>query len=96
MMTREKNPRDLVWDVLAEYFGEPRTKTERSQFGKVVNELMECGATPEETDKGCAFVMASFDNPSVFAVVKWLSASLLDRPKASPQQQAIENLRRIG
>ena len=43
-MSRARTPRDDVWDALAHHFGEPRTKTERTQFGKVVNELMEAGA----------------------------------------------------
>jgi hypothetical protein len=96
-MTRARTPRDDVWDELAEHFGEPRTKTERTQFGKVVNELMECGATPEEVRRVCIYVKTAFDSPSVFAITKWFSAALkADRPgKMSEQQAAIEQLRRV-
>jgi hypothetical protein len=80
---------------MAEHFGEPRTKTERNQFGRVVTELMEAGATPEETRKACIYVKATFDSPSVHAVVKWLSVALLDKPKVSPQAAAFEQLRRV-
>lgn len=85
-----------MWDVLAEYFGEPRTKTERSQFGKVVNEMMECGATEEEARNVCVYVLAAFDNPSVFAVVKWFTAAQPgQRPgRMSEQQQALDQLRK--
>ena len=91
---REKTPRDLIWDCLAEQFGEPRTKTERTQFGKVVGELLEAGATEEEVHTASAYVIRNFDSPSVFAVVKWLSASLNEKPKLSAQQQALDQLRR--
>jgi hypothetical protein len=96
-MTRARTPRDDVWDELARHFGEPRTKTERTQFGKVINELMECGATVEETREVCIYVLAAFDNPSVFAVTKWFTAAQPgQRPhaRASEQQQALDNLRR--
>jgi hypothetical protein len=85
-----------VWDELARHFGEPRTKTERSQFGKVVAELLEAGATVEETREVCIYVLAAFDNPSVFAVVKWFTAAQPgQRPhaRASEQQQALDSLR---
>jgi hypothetical protein len=85
-----------VWDELAEQFGEPRTKTERTQFGKVVAELLEAGATPEEVRSACVYVLAAFDNPSVFAVVKWFTAAQPgQRPgKMSEQQQALDLLRK--
>lgn len=95
-MTRARTPRDDVWDELAEHFGHPRTKTERTQFGKVVNELMEAGATVEETREACNYVLATFDSPSVFAVVKWFTAAQPgNRPQAaSQQQQQLDALRR--
>ena len=93
-MPRARTPRDDVWDVLAEHFGEPRTRTERSQFGKVVAELLEAGASPEETATACLYVLRTFDSPSVFAVTKWFTVA--QRPKApSAQQAAIEQLRQI-
>ncbi len=94
-MPRTKSPRDFVWDELAEHFGEPRTKTERTQFGKVVNELMETGATPEEVRKASIYVKTAFDNPSVFAVLKWFTVAQQAQEKLSPQQAAIEQLRRV-
>ena len=95
-MTRARTPRDDVWDVVAEFFGEPRTKTERTQWGKVVAELLEAGATPEETRSACVYVLAAFDNPSVFAVVKWFTAAQPgQRPgRMSEQQKALDQLRR--
>lgn len=94
-MTRARTPRDDVWDELAEHFGEPRTKTERTQFGRVVNELMEAGAIPEEVRKACVYVKATFDSPSVFAVTKWFTVAQQAQVKVSPQQAAIEQLRRV-
>lgn len=41
-------PRNLVWDTLADVFGEPSTKTARSVRGKVVASLTQAGATPAE------------------------------------------------
>jgi hypothetical protein len=96
MSEREKSPRDLVWDVLAENFGEPRTTTEKNRFGKVVRELLEAGATPEETDNACSYVLRNFDSPSVFAVVAWFSQAQMTQTKLSPQEQMIEELRRKG
>lgn len=96
MTTRARTPRDDVWDCLAGHFGEPRTSTERSRFGKVVRELLEAGATPEETENACLYVIRNFDSPSVFAVVAWFSIAQNDKPKMSAAEQAIENLRRQG
>ncbi len=94
-MPREKTPRDFLWDTLAEHFGEPRTRTERSQFGKVVAELLEAGAQPDETAAACLYVLRTFDSPSVFSVTKWFTAAQRDRPKPSAQQAAIERLRAV-
>jgi hypothetical protein len=81
--------------MLAKHFGEPRTKTERTKFGKVVNELMEAGATPEEVDKACVYVLTRFDNPSVFAVTGWFTVAQASRERMSEQQAAIERLRSV-
>lgn len=94
--TRARTPRDDVWDCLALHFGEPRTSTERTRFGKVIGELLEAGATPEETDNACSYVIRNFDSPSVFAVVAWFSVAQNEKPKLSPQEQMIEELRRKG
>jgi len=93
-MSRARTPRDEVWDQLAESFGEPRTKTERNQFGRVVSELLEAGATAEEVEKACSYVLSTFDSPSVFAVTKWFTVAQQAPARVSPQQQAIEALRR--
>ncbi len=95
MLPRQRTPRDDVWDQLAEHFGEPRTKTERTQFGKVVVELLEAGATPEETANACVYVKRVFDNPSVFAVTKWFTVAQQPQEKLSPQAAAIEQLRSV-
>ena len=91
----EKSPREEVWDSLVAHFGNPRTKTERTMFGRVVKELLEAGATSEETDKACQYVLASFDNPSVNAVPKWLSRALMDTGRKSAQQLEIDKLREM-
>ncbi len=92
---RARTPRDDVWDSLTAHFGEPRTKTERSMFGRVVAELLEAGATAQETTKACEYVIATFDSPSVNAVPKWFTqAQNGTAAKRSPQQLAIEELRR--
>jgi len=91
---RARTPKDDLFDVLVEFFGNPRTRTEQLMFGKTVSELLYAGATSEETTIACEYVQRNFDSPSVFAVVKWLSASLNDKPKLSAQQQALDQLRR--
>jgi len=90
-----RTPKDEIWDALADSFGSPRTKTECAMFGKVVAELLEAGATPLETAKACEYVRARFDTPSPFAVVKWLSASLNDKPQVSQTAATIERLRAL-
>jgi hypothetical protein len=92
---RKRTPRDDVWDVLALHFGEPRTKTERTQFGKVIAELLEAGASPEETTAACLYVLRTFDSPSVFAVTKWFTVAQQNRPKPSAQSEALDRLRRV-
>lgn len=42
---REANP---LWDSLTEHFGEPATKTEKTNRGRQVRELKEAGATAED------------------------------------------------
>ncbi len=91
---RERTPRDDVWDSLTAHFGEPRTKTERSMFGRVVAELLEAGATSQETTKACEYVIATFDSPSVNAVPKWFSVAQNGSAKKSAAQTAIDNLRK--
>ena len=91
---RQRTPKDDVWDSLAAHFGEPRTTTEKNRFGKVIRELLEAGATPEETDLACAYVIRNFDSPSVFAVTAWFSVAINEKPKLSAQQQALDELRR--
>lgn len=95
MNEREKTPRDLIWDALAASFGSPRTKTEQAMFGKVVAELLEAGATAEETEKACAYVHSRFEVASPFAVVKWLSASLNQKQNLSPSAASIQRLRSL-
>jgi hypothetical protein len=95
MENRSKTPRDEIWDALADSFGSPRTKTEQAMFGKVVAELLEAGATPLETAKACEYVLARFDTPSPFAVVKWLSASLNQKPNLSKTAASISQLRSL-
>lgn len=91
---RARSPKDEVWDSLTAHFGEPRTKTERSMFGRVVAELLEAGATSEETRKACEYVQATFDSPSVNAVPKWFSvAQNGTTTRKTEQQLALERLR---
>ncbi len=91
---RARTPKDDVWDSLTAHFGEPRTKTERAMFGRVVAELLEAGATSAETVKACQYVIANFDSPSVNAVPKWFGrANTPIAPKKSQQQIALDELR---
>lgn len=90
---RQRSPKDDVWDSLAEHFGEPRTTTEKNRFGKVVRELLEAGATAEETDNACAYVLRNFDSPSVFAVAAWFSVAQNEKPRLSATEQIIDELR---
>lgn len=95
MEPRTRTPKDDIWDALAGSFGAPRTQTERTMFGKVVAELLEAGATVEETEKACEYVHDRFDTPSPFAVVKWLSASLNQKKRLSSSAAAIQQLRAL-
>lgn len=92
---RAKRPSDEIWSVLAEVFGEPRTRTEQTMFGKVVKELMDADATATEVVRTCAYVISRFENPSVFAVTKWLSASQVEAPRMSAQEAEIQKLRAV-
>ena len=89
----DANPRHAVWDSLVAHFGEPRTKTERAMFGRVVAELLEAGATAAETRKACEYVQANFDSPSVNAVPKWFSVAQNAQQKRTAQQIEIDKLR---
>lgn len=42
------NPRDELWNTLTELFSATRTRSEASRRGKVIGELLEAGATPDE------------------------------------------------
>lgn len=90
---RARTPRDDVWDSLTAHFGEPRTKTERAMFGRVVVELLEAGATSAETTKACAYVIATFDSPSVNAVPKWFSVAQNGAQRKTPQQIELDKLK---
>jgi hypothetical protein len=90
---RARNPKDEVWDVLVEHFGNPRMDTERKMFGRVVAELLRGGATETETRKACAYVLATFDSPSVNAVPKWFSVAQNGSARKTPQQIAFDQLR---
>jgi len=93
---RTRTPKDDVWDSLVAHFGNPRTKTERTMFGRVVKELLEAGATSEETDKACQYVLANFDSPSVNAVPKWFGrANGAEIVRKSAQQLEIDKLREM-
>lgn len=45
--------RDEMWDALTAAIGEAKTKTERSNRGRTVTELLEAGATPEQIGPRC-------------------------------------------
>ena len=91
---RSRTPRDDIWDSLTAHFGEPRTKTERSMVGRVVSELLEAGATSQETENACGYVCANFDSPSVNAVTKWFTvAQNGNGHRRSSQEEAIAQLR---
>ncbi len=47
----QERPANPMWDVLSECFVEPATKTERSNRGRIMRELTEAGATPDEVRK---------------------------------------------
>jgi len=44
----QPRPVNPIWDTLCEVFYQPTTKVERSNFGKIVRELTEVGATPDD------------------------------------------------
>jgi len=44
----KSRPVNPIWDALCEVFYQPATKAERSNFGKIVRELTEVGATPDD------------------------------------------------
>lgn len=89
----DPHPRNAVWDTLVAHFGEPRMDTERKMFGRVVAELLRGGATEAETRKACAYVLATFDSPSVNAVPKWFSVAQNGTVKKSAQQLEFDKVR---
>ena len=90
-----KTPANHAWDCIAAKFGDPRTKNEQAMFGKVVAELMAAGASTEEIEKTCDYVLQRFDNPSVMSIPKWFSVSQKQGPQMSPQQAEIAKLRMV-
>ena len=44
----KQRPANPLWDVLVDVFYEPATKDERTLFGKIVHDLKEVGATPDD------------------------------------------------
>lgn len=49
-----KRARNELWDALTAAIGEAKTKTEQSNRGKTVNELVAAGATPADVLERCA------------------------------------------
>lgn len=45
---RKRGPRDEIWDALVEAVGDARTSSEKSRRGKVITQLVDVGATPDE------------------------------------------------
>jgi hypothetical protein len=70
--------------------------TERKMFGRVVAELLRGGATADETRKACAYVLATFDSPSVNAVPKWFSVAQNAGTKKTAQQIELDKLRNLA
>jgi len=91
---RRRTPKDDLFDCLSLHFGIPRTRTEEVMYGKVVSELLQAGATSEETENACSYVIRNFDSPSVFSVLKWLSRAQQAQSRPSGTAAAIEQLRR--
>ena len=69
--------------------------TERKMFGRVVAELLRGGATSQETDKACEYVLATFDSPSVNAVPKWFSVAQNGSARKTPQQLEMDRARNM-
>lgn len=88
---RQANP---IWDVLAEHWPAPRTKSERAMWGKVVKELRDAEATADEVHRACRYVRSRFDNPSVMAIPKWFSQAQDDA--ALPSRMDAQQYLRIG
>ena len=45
---KPERPRNPMWDALSEHFPEPLTKTEKSNRGRIIRELTDAGATPDD------------------------------------------------
>lgn len=45
---RSQRARNPMWDTLSELFAEPATKTEKTNRGRIIRELTEAGATPDD------------------------------------------------
>lgn len=71
-----ERPRDLLWDSLTEFFGEPRTQSERGRRNRAVRELREAGATPEEVQIVIDYCQRNFTSFTEIALCSWLTRAL--------------------
>ena len=52
-MSTTPRPRDPIWEALVDELGEPATRSERGRRNRVVKELREVGATPDDVHARC-------------------------------------------
>lgn len=88
--TPQRKP-DLIWDTLTEFFGEPRTKSERGRRNSAVRELREAGATAEETQIVIDYCQRNFTSFTEMALCSWLTRAL----KESSEKSSVTNVREL-
>jgi len=82
-------PVNPLWDALVEGIGiTPTTTNERSKYGKVVRELRDLGATPEEIRRRCANYMQHWPAVDLTPTALLEHWSRMDKPPNQQQARA--------
>lgn len=74
-----ERPRDELWDSLTEFFGEPRTKSERGRRNRAVRELRDAGATTQEVQIVIDYCSRNFTSFTEMALCSWLTRALKEQ-----------------
>lgn len=72
----KERPRDEIWDVLVELFGEPLTKRAHGRRNQASKELRDAGLTPEQIRLAYDYCKRSFTQFTEMAVCMWIGRAL--------------------
>jgi hypothetical protein len=92
--TTRKRPKDELWDVLTEHFGEVRTKTERGRRNRAARELREAGATAEEVQTVLEYCERNFTTFTEVACCGWLARALREKQEEETPSNVLDLFRK--